>query len=86
MDVWGHFSILTFDGHKNFLTIVDDASKATWVFLLTAKSEVRPVIVSFYKMILTKFGTKIKSIRSDNALEFSMPNFYSSNGIVHQLS
>ena len=37
-------------------------------------------------MILTQFGIKIKSIRSDNALEFSIPEFYSSNGIVRQLS
>ena len=56
------------------------------VFLLKAKSEVRPLIVFFYIMILTQFGTKIKSIRSDNAFEFNFNDFYSSKGIVHQLS
>ena len=86
MDVWGPIFVLTFDGHKYFLTIVDDASRVTWVFLLKAKSEVRSLIVSFYNMVLTQFGTKIKSIRSDSVLEFSIPNFYNSNGIVHQLS
>ena len=45
-----------------------------------------PLIVSFYNMILTQFGTKIKAIRSDNALEFSLPEFYNSNGIIHQMS
>ena len=29
MDVWGPFFVPTTDGHKYFLTIVDDASKAT---------------------------------------------------------
>ena len=53
MDVWGPFSVLTSNGHKYFLTIVDDASRATWVFLLKAKSEVRTLIVSFYNMILS---------------------------------
>ena len=53
MDVWGPFSVLTSNGHKYFLTIVDDASRATWVLLLKAKSEVRTLIVSFYNMILT---------------------------------
>lgn len=37
-------------------------------------------------MVLTQFGTKIESIRSNNALEFNMPDFYNSNGIVHQQS
>ena len=86
MDVWGPFSILTSNGHKYFLTIVDDASRATLIFLHKSKSDVRPLIVSFYNMILTQFGTKIKAIRSDNALEFSIPNFYNSNGIIHQMS
>ena len=53
MDGWDPLSILKSDGHKYFLTIVDDASRATWVFLLKAKSEVRPLIVSFYNMIFT---------------------------------
>ena len=86
MDVWGPFSILTSNGYKYFLTIVDDASRATWIFLLKAKSDVRTLIVSFYNMILTQFGTKIKAIRSDNTLEFSILDFYNSNGIIHQLS
>ena len=86
MDVWGPFSVLTSNGYKYFLTIVDDASRATWIFLLKAKSDVRTLIVSFYNMILTQFGTKIKAIRSDNTLEFSILDFYNSNGIIHQLS
>ena len=86
MDVWGPFFVLTSNGHKYFLTIVDDASRATWIFLLKAKFDVRPLIVSFYNMILTQFGTKIKAIRSNNALEFSIPDFYNSNGIIHQMS
>ena len=47
MDVWGPFSISTSDGHRYFLTIVDDALRATWVFLLKAKSEFRSFIASF---------------------------------------
>ena len=46
-------------------------------FLLKAKSEVR----SF-----TQFNTTIKSIRTNNALEFNIIDFYNSKGIIHQLS
>ena len=66
--------------------MVDDASRVTWVFLLKAKFDVRTIIFSFYNMVLTQFGTKNKSIRSDSALKFNMPDFYNSNGIIHQQS
>lgn len=37
-------------------------------------------------MIETQFSTKIKIIRSDNGVEFTMRDFYVSKGIVHQSS
>lgn len=87
MDVWSPFSTSTMEGFKYFLTIVNDATKkATWIFLMKSKSEVRPLVISFYIMVNTQFRTKIKSIRSDNALEIKISNFYASNGIIHKQS
>ena len=71
MDVWGPYSVSTYDGFKFFLTIVDDASRSTWVYLMKAKSDVKHLLISFYNMILTQFNIGIKAIRLDNALEFS---------------
>ena len=53
---------------------------------MKSKSDVRTLIVSFHTMVLTQFNVKIKQIRTDNALEFHMPDFFTSNGIVHQHS
>ena len=86
MDVWGPFSIPTSNVHRYFLTLVDDATRATWLFLMKAKSEVKALIVSFYNMLLTQFNVKIKCFRSDNALEFKLSNFYSTNDVIHQTS
>ena len=86
LDVWGPYATFTLDGFKYFLTMVDDATRATWVYLMKSKSEVRSLITSFYSRVLAQFGCKIKSIRTDNAMEFNMPDFFSSNGIVHQHS
>ena len=86
MDVWGPFSVPTSDGHRYFLTLVDDATRATWLFLMKAKSEVKALIVSFYNMVLTQINVKIKCFRSNNALEFKLFNFYFANDIIHQTS
>ena len=70
VDIWGPYSIPTHEGFKYFLSIVDDATRCTWIYLLKTKSEVRGYLISFYKLIQTQFGTNIKSIRSDNGRVF----------------
>ena len=60
-----------------FLTIVNDATRATWLFLMKSKSEVRQLFSSFYTMFHTQFGLKIKAVRTDNAKEFDMFDIFS---------
>ena len=38
-DIWGPFSILSLDGFKYFLTIIDDCNRCTWVYLMKFKSD-----------------------------------------------
>jgi hypothetical protein len=85
-DIWGPYFLPTHDGFKYFLTIVDDCSRSTWVYLMTSKADNRPLIVSFFTMIETQFKTKIKVLRSDNGLEFLMFDFFSAKGVIHQTS
>ncbi|XP_070036827.1 uncharacterized protein LOC142166560 [Nicotiana tabacum] len=40
IDVWVPYKNATFDGNKYFLTIVDDFTRMTWLFLSKLKSEV----------------------------------------------
>ena len=53
MDVWGPYLTLTLDGFKYFLTVVDNATRAKWLFLMKSKSEVRQLFSSFYTMVHT---------------------------------
>ncbi|GJR77274.1 ribonuclease H-like domain-containing protein [Tanacetum coccineum] len=39
-DVWGPYRVVSKDGFRFFLTIVDDFSRAVWVYLLKSKVEV----------------------------------------------
>ncbi|CAN0919743.1 Retrovirus-related Pol polyprotein from transposon RE2, partial [Linum grandiflorum] len=76
VDIWGPYSVSTIDNHKFFLTIVDDFTRFTWTRLLVAKSDARQCLIDFCIEISTQFNAKVKTIRTDNGLEFSIPQFY----------
>lgn len=82
IDVWGPFSIPTHDGFRYFLTIVDDFSRATWVYLLKYKSDVITTFPVFVTMVETQFNRKVKRVRSDNAPELNFTSFFQSKGIL----
>jgi hypothetical protein len=85
-DIWGLFSIESINGSNYFLTIVDDFSCYTWIYLLYSKSQTRQLLQTFYTLIQTQFEVNIKVVRSDQGPEFLMPDFYQSKGILHQMS
>jgi len=86
IDIWGPFSVTSYSGYQFFLTIVDDYSRFTWLFLMKSKSETRNLLSNFLAYVHTQFNTKIKTLRSDNGQEFNMPTFYQKHGIIHQLT
>ena len=83
-DIWGPYSVPTVDGHKYFLTIVNDCTRLTWVYLMKSKSDTRSILQSFYTMIKTQFNKIIKIFRTNNGLEFQMTEFFKTYGIIHQ--
>jgi hypothetical protein len=52
--------------------------------LMKSKAETRQKLIDFVNLIETQHNAKVKIIRSDNGVEFTMPQFYSSKGIIHQ--
>ncbi|XP_049378187.1 uncharacterized protein LOC125842960 [Solanum stenotomum] len=89
MDVWGPYKMPTHNGKRYFLTLVDDNSRWTWVFLIALKSDVIVALKQFLSMIKTQFGRIVKVFRSDNGGEFFNTNcseLFTSNGILHQSS
>ena len=51
---------------------------------MRSKSDTRPLLISFFKMVETQFHVKIKFVRSDNGIEFEMIDFFNTKGIIHQ--
>jgi len=90
VDTWGPYHTKTSAGHRHFLTIVDDYSRATWTHLMVTKDEAVSLLKAFVVMAKTQFDKTVKVIRSDNARELSKSyeilEFFASCGITHQTS
>ncbi|XP_019457644.1 PREDICTED: uncharacterized protein LOC109358032 [Lupinus angustifolius] len=86
MDIWGPITNISIHGHRYFLTVVDDHTRHTWLFLMKSKVEARHLMYVFVQMAHTQFGKLIKVIRTDNGVEFNTPSFFMEKGIMHQTS
>ena len=86
LDVWGPFSVESVEGFRYFLTLVDDCTRTTWVYMMRNKGEVSSVFPVFLKYIATQYETKIKAIRSDNASELAFTDIIREQGMMHYFS
>ena len=83
-DVCGPMQTSTPSGNRYFLTMIDDHSKYTVVYLLKHKSEVSSKIKDYVKYVQTKFQITPKTIRSDRGGEYTAENlktFLTNEGI-----
>ncbi|XP_048605154.1 uncharacterized protein LOC106384389 [Brassica napus] len=85
-DIWGPFSIEPVAGHKYFLTIVDDATRVTWVYMLRNKSDVSLSFPAFITLIQTQYNAQLKAIRTDNAPELQFNDIVLKYGLTHYFS
>ncbi|CAL8990607.1 unnamed protein product [Prunus brigantina] len=84
-DIWGPHKVPTHSGARFFLTIVDDFTRCTWLFLMTHKSETQNILKSFVTFAHTQLHATVKAIRVDNGSEFlSMRDFFQTQGIEYQ--
>ncbi|GJV40274.1 putative RNA-directed DNA polymerase, partial [Tanacetum coccineum] len=87
LDLWGPYKVTSSEGFRFFLTVVDDYTRAVWVYLIKSKDEVSHFITVFYNLIENQ--RKIKVFRSDDGTEFvnqSVAKLCSNKGIIHQTS
>ena len=71
------------EGFRYFLTIIDDCSRATWIYLLRNKPDVKEIIPRFFALIHTQFEVQIKAFRSDNAPELQFLEFFACHGVTN---
>ncbi|KAJ9701255.1 hypothetical protein PVL29_006553 [Vitis rotundifolia] len=88
-DIWGPLTIPNVFGARWFVSLNDDCTRVTWIFLLKQKSDVSIVIPNFHSMVQNQFGVKIKSFRTDNARDYfnqTLSPYFQSQGILHDSS
>ncbi|KAJ8633298.1 hypothetical protein MRB53_026634 [Persea americana] len=86
-DLWGAYRIPASCGAVYFLTIVDDCSRALWIYLLNRKDDVACGLRDFITMISRQFEKNVKIVRSDNGTEFTcLKGYFAEHGILHQTS
>lgn len=86
-DVCGPMETASASGKRYILTFIDDKSKYTTIFLLKCKSEVLDRFKEFVEFGKTKFGKKIKCLRSDRGGEYLGKDFLkylAKEGIANQ--
>lgn len=69
VDIWVAYKCATYNGYRYFCTIVDDYSRATWIHLMSTKSNAFPLLQSFIAYVDNQFGFLVKIIRLGNGLE-----------------
>jgi len=89
VDIWGPYHTANHEGSRYFLTIVDDCSRATWIFLMQSKGQAYSHLKTFITLSKNQFGKSIKRIRTDNGRKFfshDCTSLFSSHGIQHESS
>ena len=72
-----------------FITIEDNFSRMSWIFLVNQKSKFPKVFKDFVCYIENQLNTTVKAIRTDNAPELTKGDaalFYIQKGVKHQSS
>lgn len=66
----GPYKVAKHNKMRHFLTLVDDHSRWTWVFLMHLKSDNCFILKNFLIMVNAQFGKRSKVLRSCNGGEF----------------
>ncbi|GJT41441.1 retrovirus-related pol polyprotein from transposon TNT 1-94 [Tanacetum coccineum] len=89
MDLCGPMRVVSINGKKYILVIVDDYSRFTWVKILRSKDEAPDAIIKCIKNIQVRLNATVRNVRTNNGTEFvnqTLRDFYENVSISHQTS
>ncbi|GJU24459.1 integrase, catalytic region, zinc finger, CCHC-type containing protein [Tanacetum coccineum] len=89
MDLCGPMRVVSINGKRYILVIVNDYSRFTWVRFLKTKDEAPAAIIKCIKNIQVRLKATVRNVRTDNGTEFvnqTLREWYENVGITHQTS
>ncbi|TXG54163.1 hypothetical protein EZV62_019419 [Acer yangbiense] len=84
-NLWGPAKVPTHGGSRYFLSLVDDYSRKVWIYLLKTKDQAFDSFKAWKKLVENQTSKKVKTLRTDNGLEFfneEFNKFCSDEGIL----
>ncbi|KAI3684903.1 hypothetical protein L6452_34131 [Arctium lappa] len=89
MDLCGPMRTQSINGKKYILVMIDEFSRYRWLEFLRSKSYAPELIIAFLKKIQVRLQLPVKTLRSDNDIEFknsTLQSYLISVGISHNFS
>ena len=74
-DCWGPSKVPSLGGARYFLSVIDDYSRKTWVFMMKQKFEAFQNFKHWTVLMRNQTGKRVKRLRTDNGLEFCSEEF-----------
>ncbi|KAL8093307.1 hypothetical protein AgCh_035258 [Apium graveolens] len=74
VNIWGPYRVKNHNGCNQFVTIVDDFTRYTWIHLIKFKSDVVSVLEQFVKFVEVQFNSKVHCISIDHTSGIDQAN------------
>ena len=59
MDFWGPYSVPSLEGEAYMLTITDDFTRKSWIYLTKLRKELRPLFIQWKTTVELETGLKL---------------------------
>ncbi|GKC74276.1 retrovirus-related pol polyprotein from transposon TNT 1-94 [Tanacetum coccineum] len=89
IDLCGPICVVSINGKRYILVIVDDYSRSIWVRFLRTKNEAPEAMIKCIKNIQVRLNATVRNVRTYNGTEFvnqTPHEFYENVGMSHQTS
>ena len=86
-DLIGEVEPVSLGGARYILTVLDDASSASWVAFLKRKSDTATAFKRIIREVQNASGNRIKRVRTDPGTEYfstTLQSFFDEEGICHE--
>ena len=76
VDCWGPSRVESLGGHRYILSLIDDYSRMTWIFIMKHKSDAFKNFKQLKALVENQTGKKVKRLRTDNGLKLCWSEIY----------